>query len=83
MNEKYILVEVIEREISEPTYHPTLESAQAEMHKYARNVLGLEDDTSFEDLLAEIQDYEGDMDDMSGYCTRHGQNFDWKIFEVQ
>lgn len=89
-NYKFILIEVIEREISEPEFHPTLEGAQKAMMDKFVPAMGLDD----EDLAAAepIEDVEGgfcvgsDYDCCFGkyaaYGERHGQNFDWRIFEL-
>ena len=82
MSTQYMVIEVIEREISDPTYHKNLEAAQAKMQELARQALDVDENATVEELMETIQNYDGDMDETSGYCTRHGQNYDWKIFKI-
>ena len=72
----FVLVEVIEREISAPSFFDTYQEAYDEMVSRVRQVFG--DDIAFcaeDDGTAVVQK-------MSAYGEKHGQNFDWQIFEI-
>ena len=67
---KYVLIEVIEREISTPEFFDTFEAARKEM----ANRYGEADP---------YNDYDGLYRDHA-YCTnRNHDNCDWKIFELK
>lgn len=85
MKNKYILIEVIEREISVPEFFPTLEAAQSDMMNKFKEAMGLDDED-----LAEAKPVDGGFQleedccfgKKKAYGERHGQNFDWEIFEI-
>lgn len=68
----FVLIEVIEREISAPEFFDTLGAAQEEMR---------------ERFEASVQDEEDDnacCDEISAYCENSNHdNCDWKIFDLQ
>lgn len=80
---KYLLVEVIERDISTPEFFDTYKDAYDIMCEYVAQVC----DVSV-DYLKENIDWLGDFDERTcvrkneAWTERHGTNFDWKIFEV-
>lgn len=73
-NEKYILIEVIERDISQPEFFDTHDEAHDKMCLYMAAVL--------DETVDEIKK-SGLVESNSAWCERHGDNFDWKIFRVQ
>lgn len=80
---KYLLVEVIERDISTPEFFNTHKEAYDRMCEYVSQVR----DVSVEylkDNLNELGDFEWEttVNKDSAWTERHGTNFDWKIFEV-
>lgn len=80
---KYLLVEVIERDISTPEFFDTHKEAYDRMCEYVAQVL----DVSVEHLkdnLNECGDFnwETNVNKNYAYTQRYGTNFDWKIFEV-
>lgn len=89
MERKAILIEVIEQCISEPMFFDTWKEAEHEMLERFKNVMGLTD----EDLenAEESDTVEGlrliDEDtwfkESQARCERYGNNYDWRIFEVQ
>lgn len=65
---KFVLIEVIEREISTPEFFNTYEEAYREMK------------VRFNDC----NDDDGDINDWSAWCENaNHDNCDWKIFEVE
>lgn len=80
---KYLLVEVIERDISTPEFFETHDDAHDRMCEYVAEVV----DASKEDIKESY--LEGvDFNDTTcvienaAWTERHGNNFDWKIFLV-
>lgn len=76
--DRWVLVEVIEREISIPAFFGRREEAIAEMRRRFAEVLGVEPRE-----LAGIEYDVGDtfIGEVHAYTEKHGQNFDWRIFE--
>lgn len=71
---KYVLLEVIEREISVPEFFDTYEAAYTKMKDYVLEAAGVSE-------LDDASDF--DIDNNEAWGERYGQNFDWKIFEVK
>lgn len=68
---KYILIEVIEREISTPAFFKHYNEAYAEMEKRFNEA-------------DKYKNGDGEIDDWSAYCENaNHDNCDWKIFEVK
>lgn len=88
MGNKYVLIEVIEREISVPEFFPTYEAAHKAMMKKFKEAMGLDDEDLAEAEPVERVDGGFKIDDdccftqWNAYGEHHGQNFDWQIFEV-
>lgn len=80
---RYILIEVMEREISVPEFFDTYENAHREMRSRISEVLGVSFDEIAEAYVAGGQ-YDDDTFIIEGqaWTEKHGQNFDWKIFCV-
>lgn len=84
---EYVLLEVIEREISQPAFFDNLSDAQMTMCRRFAQSLGVPEGDVWDSFL-ENDSYTAEDNDcchlerMSGYAERYGQNFDWKIFEV-
>lgn len=79
---KYMLMEVIERDISEPVTFSSLELAQAEMAR--RFGMRMEMNCSdYDGIRAELgeDDYDNYLGPNKAFGEMHGQNFDWKVFE--
>ena len=80
---KYLLIEVVERDISAPEFFDTYTEAYDRMCEYVAQVC----DVSVDDLRYGLSEL-GDFDDNvcvrknCAWATRYGTNFDWKIFEV-
>ena len=79
---RYVLVEVIERDISEPVFAETADAARDAMRQMVCQAVGADEDTPWDDVLEEIRACNGDMDETSAYCENHGNNYDWKTFEI-
>lgn len=87
MSKKYVLVEVIEREISEPMIFDTEEAAvnkMAELFAEVNDIDGTIPDEIKEWVSEEYGDDGYDAAFLSdyAYCEKRGQNYDWKIFEM-
>lgn len=88
MGNKYILVEVIERNISVPEFFPTHEAAHKAMLEKFKEAMGLNDEDLAEAEPIKSVDGGFKIDGdccfawWNAYGERHGQNFDWKIFEL-
>lgn len=88
MGNKYILIEVIERDISAPEFFPTHEAAHQAMMEKFKEAMGLDDEDLAEAAPVERVDGGFKIDDdccfsrWNAYGEHHGQNFDWQIFEV-
>ena len=77
----YLLIEVIEREVSIPEQYVTFEQAQAAMFQKAAEATGVEVEAVREAYLSgEGMECGAVILESSAYCERHGQNFDWMIF---
>lgn len=70
---KYMLICVAERDIEEPEFFDTLEEAHTAMCEQLADVYGV----PVEDIK------ESYVNESSAWGERHGNNFDWKIFEVR
>lgn len=81
--EKYVLIEVLEREISVPEFFDSKEEAHTKMCEYVAEAMDLTVAEVVESYLAgvELCDNACVLEDMA-YCDRHGNNYDWKIFTV-
>lgn len=66
---KYVLVEVIEREISTPEFFDTYEDAYKKMKKYYNEANKYAED--------------GDISEDCAWVNVHHDNFDWRIFELE
>lgn len=79
----YLLVEVIERDIGTPEFFDTHKEAHDRMCEYVAQVLGVSVEY-LKDNLNEFGDFDWstNVNKSSAYAQRHGNNFDWKIFEV-
>ena len=68
---KFVLIEVIERDISTPTFFETLTAAQNEMRaRFEASVRSEDDDNAC-------------CDEMFAYCENHNHdNCDWKIYDL-
>lgn len=78
---KYILIEVVEREISVPEVFSSHKEAHNQMCYYLSDVLGVPVDTIIEGYLkhADYNDETCVMENVA-WTQRHGTNFDWRIF---
>ena len=77
----YLLIEVIEREVSVPEQYATFEQAQEAMFQKAAEATGVEVETVREAYFSgEEMECGAVILESSAYCERHGQNFDWMIF---
>ncbi len=72
----FVLIEVIEREISSPAFFDAYQEAYDEMVTRVRQAFG--DDIAF----GEEDDVGAVVHKMSAYGEKHGQNFDWRIFAI-
>ena len=77
----YLLIEVIEREISVPEEYETFELAQEAMFQKVAEAIGEEVETIREAYLSggDIERGAVVLENMA-YCESHGQNYDWMIF---
>lgn len=91
MEKKFIVSEVIERDISEPAIFSTLKDAQKDMAEKISEAFDVNEDAVLEQILqAETQPgdtIEDDDEDFAfygrtAYGERHGQNYDWAIHEI-
>ena len=81
---KYMLIEVIERDISVPEFFDAWEDAHNAMCEKVAEVKGVQVEEIKESYLSG-EEYEEDtcvLED-SAWSERHGNNFDWKIFGVE
>ena len=80
---KYLLIEVIERDISTPEIFDTHRDAHDRMCEYVAEVLDVSRDKVKDAYLNEL-DINGQtcVRKNEAWTTRRGNNFDWKIFEV-
>lgn len=81
---KYMLIEVKEREISEPEYFDTHDAAHDEMCRRVAEVYDISPDEVKESYLEgeDLNDNAVVLDDIA-WAERYGKNFDWKIFAVE
>jgi len=79
---KYMLMEVIERDISEPVTFNSLELARAEMARRFGKRMEMEC-SDYDGIRAELgeDDYDNYLGPNKAFGEMHGQNFDWKILE--
>lgn len=81
---KYLLVEVIERDISTPELFDTHEAAYDRMCEHVARVCG----STIESVKETCSNNEEDgaetcVLENEAWSERHGNNFDWKIFTIQ
>jgi len=76
---KYVLCETIEREISTPEFFDTHDAVFRAMLERFSQVM----DIPYLELVIHQDEYEDEITEYSAYCERHGNNYDWKIFEVE
>lgn len=88
MDEKkrYLLCEVIERDMTKPVAFDARDDAVQAMLGYIREAIGLSE-TDLEACLREdgiydLPDGEADVAAGTAYATYHNQNYDWQIFEM-
>lgn len=85
---RFILVEVVERDISVPEFFDTWEDAEHEMLKRLKQVMDLDDNDLAQAIPADnmsdtkIIDNDVYFSGEMACCERHGQNYDWKIFDT-
>lgn len=80
---KYMLICVAERDIEEPEFFDTLEEAHTAMYEQLADVYGVPvEDIKESYLSGEEYDSQTCVNESSAWGERHGNNFDWKIFEV-
>lgn len=80
---KFVLVEVIERDISTPEFFNTKEEAYTRMVEYMAQVLGETYDTFKEKIDSDGFVEDGCINDEMAFINDcHGNNYDWKIFEI-
>lgn len=85
MKEKYILVEVIERDISEPSYFDSHEEAFNEMCDRFADCFNT-DVASVKESYLNGEEYEDNacVLENSAFCESMGHdNVDWKIFRIE
>ena len=80
---KYLLVEVIERDISTPELFDTHDAAHDRMCEFVSEVCDVEKADIKESYLngEEFNDCTCVIED-AAWAERHGNNFDWKIFTI-
>lgn len=77
----FVLIEVVDQEISTPVFFKTEKEAYDTMAGRLCQVL----DCSLEEVKAEVEaGTEGylNLNSSVAWCERHGMHFDWAIFEV-
>ena len=80
---KYLLIEVIEREVSEPEFFNTWDAAHTEMCKRVAEAYGLtQEEVCDAYMRGEELDDAYTVLEYEAWGERYGKNFDWKIFEV-
>lgn len=85
-NTRYLLCEVIERDMSKPVEFDNRDDAVQAMLNYIREATGL-DETDLEacrreDGIYDLPDGEADVAAGTAYATCHNTNYDWQIFEM-
>lgn len=68
MQNKYILLNVIERNINDPQFFNNIEDAKKELK------------SQFENLADEMDEGELYSDGLNAYANIKGLNYDWKIY---
>ena len=77
MRKKFVLVEVIEREISTPRFFDTYEEAYSKMKEYYNEAVNSED-------CEEDKELDGELNQWDAWCENaNHDNCDWKIFIVE
>lgn len=81
---KYVLICVSERDICEPEFFDSMEEAHAEMCQQLADVYGVPVEEINESYLSG-EEYDGQtcVNEDSAWGERHGNNFDWKIFNIE
>ena len=88
MGNKYILIEVMEREISMPEFFDTHEEAYASMMSKFKEAMDFDDeDIAIAEPMEAIDggfrfDDDCCFNKWRAFGERFGQNFDWRIFEL-
>ena len=79
---KYVLIEVMERDIFTPSFFDTHEDAHSEMCQRIADVLCVEKADIVESYLAG-KDYDDHtcIIENAAWTEHYGNNFDWKIFK--
>lgn len=99
MADRFLLLEVIERDIQEPVSFPSREEAHAAMIKQLKDVMGLTDEDIQNADICESPiidtktgksccttmciDDETYFGNWHASCERCGQNYDWRIFKQE
>lgn len=80
----YMLIEVMEREISEPEYFDTHDAAHDEMCRRVAEVYDISPDEVKESYLEgeDLNENAVVLEDIA-WAERYGKNFDWKIFAIE
>lgn len=79
-NKRFVLVEVIEREISVPKFFDSFEAAHDRMEQYYKQAAGAGNEDA-EDF--DPDDLDGELNEWDAYCeNRNHDNCDWKIFQL-
>lgn len=79
---KYILIEVMEREIATPQFFNTYEEAFEQMCRFMAQALGISYE-EFNSAKEEFDNCDTGLTKFSAWTERHGNNFDWAIFEIR
>lgn len=81
---KFVLVEVIEREISTPEFFDTFEEAHARMEQYYNEATACDPDDYDDEDDYDPDDLDGELNEWDAYCENaNHDNCDWKIFKVE
>lgn len=77
MGEKnFVLIEVIERDISTPEFFNTYEEAHAKMEEYYHEAANAD--------CEEDEELDGELNEWDAWCENSNHdNCDWKIFELK
>lgn len=79
-NKRFVLVEVIEREISVPKFFDSFEEAHDRMEQHYKEAAGAGNEDA-EDF--EPDDLDGELNEWDAYCENSNHdNCDWKIFQL-
>ena len=82
---KYMLVEVVEREIRTPIIANSYEEVHYEMRRRFAEACGVsvgKVDSFLKDDTEKEFEYDANIGCASAWTEHHGENYDWKIFEV-